>query len=66
MLHCILISDNVALPSDVVIIKFEQNCKNAKINTRQMSYMPNPLNVVILSNSHLEVHSVQACIIICV
>ena len=31
------------LLSDVVLIKFEQKCKNAKINTLQMSYMPNPL-----------------------
>ena len=43
------------LPSDVVLIKFEQKYKNAKINTRQMSYMPNSLNLITLNNSHLKV-----------
>ena len=35
--------------------KIEQKCKNAKINTHQICYMPNPLNFVTLNNSHLKV-----------
>ena len=27
-----------------------------KINTRQIRYMPNPLNLVTLNNSHLKVY----------
>ena len=66
------------LPYDVLLIKFEQKCKNTKINTRQMSYMPNLLNLVTLNNSHLKVyviynyifqavhHSVDVLDILCV
>ena len=35
-----------------------QFIKIAKINTRQIRYIPNPLNLVTLNNSHLKVHVV--------
>ena len=34
--------------------------KIAQINTRQIRYIPNPLNLVTLNNSHLKVHVVIA------